>query len=100
MKKRRTTEPIYIIQKEFSTAAINKHNVDTTVQYVFIIYFSVLCTVYGKVVNLLNELPHVLTECFTARPLTLSMTVERMGAGMLLVTADEGTQRKAYVKCW
>lgn len=41
--------------------------------------------------NLLDELSHVLTQCFTARPLTLSMTVERMGAGMLLMTVDRDT---------
>ena len=37
-------------------------------------------------VNLLDELAHVLTQCFTARPLTLSVAIEWMGAGMLLVT--------------
>lgn len=36
--------------------------------------------------NLLDELSHVLTQCFTAGPLALSVAVERVGAGMLLVT--------------
>ena len=29
-------------------------------------------------VNLLDELSHILTQCFTARPLALSMSIERM----------------------
>lgn len=47
-------------------------------------------------VNLLDELSHVLTQCFTARPLTLSMAVERMGAGMLLMTV--GRERDTHTK--
>lgn len=42
-----------------------------------------LLTVYS-----LDELSHVLTQCFAARPLTLSMTVKGMGAALLLVTVD------------
>lgn len=51
----------------------------------FNIFFSV-------VVFLLDELSHVLTQCFTARPLTLSMAVERMGAGMFLMTVDRDSK--------
>lgn len=46
--------------------------------------------------NLLDELSHVLTQCFTARPLTLSVTVERMGAGMLLMTVDRETHTQTF----
>lgn len=42
-------------------------------------------------VHLLDELSHVLTQCFTARPFTLSMAVQRMGAGMFLMTVDKHT---------
>lgn len=38
--------------------------------------------------DLLDELSHVLTQCFTARPLALSVAVEGVGAGMLLVTVE------------
>lgn len=44
--------------------------------------------------NLLDELSHVLTQCFTARPLALSMPVERMGAGMLLMTVTRERHTK------
>lgn len=39
----------------------------------------------------LDELSHVLTQCFTARPLALPVAVEWMGAGVLLVTAGRHT---------
>lgn len=53
------------------------------------------CVLYfWVVVNLLDELSHVLTQCFTARPLTLSMAIERMGAGMFLMTVDRERQRE------
>lgn len=39
--------------------------------------------------DLLDELSHVLTQCFTARPLALAVAVERVGAGVLLVTVGE-----------
>lgn len=42
--------------------------------------------------DLLNELSHVLTQCFTARPFALSMSIERVRASMLLMTAREKTQ--------
>lgn len=38
--------------------------------------------------DLLDELSHVLTQCFTAGPLALSVAVERVGAGMLLMTVE------------
>lgn len=47
---------------------------------------------FGLVSNLLDELSHVLTQCFTARPLALPVAVERMGAGVLLVTVRQETQ--------
>ena len=54
-----------------------------------IISVSVVC-LYASCItfldNLLDELSHVLTQCFTARPFTLPMPVEGMGAGMLLMT--------------
>lgn len=46
------------------------------------------CIIFRLVGNLLDELSHVLTQCFTARPLALSMAVERMGAGMLLMAVE------------
>lgn len=68
------------------------------------IYETSICMIsYGFVaVDLLDELSHVLAQCFAARPLTLSMTVERMGACMLLVTVDRETHRdsKTGVKCY
>lgn len=50
-----------------------------------------------SVFNLLDELSHVLAQCFTARPLTFSMPIKRMGASMLLMTVqkDKG-KRKGY----
>lgn len=42
----------------------------------------------------LDELSHVLTQCFTARPLALPVAVEWMGAGVLLVTAGKETRTK------
>lgn len=44
--------------------------------------------------NLLDELSHILTECFTARPFTLSMPVKGMGTGMLLVTVPRARNTK------
>lgn len=43
------------------------------------------------VVNSLDELPHVLTQCFTTRPFTLSVAVEGMRAGMFFMTVDRHT---------
>lgn len=53
---------------------------------------------FWVVVNLLDELSHVLTQCFTAGPLTLSMAVERMGAGMLLMTVGRERHTKTTVR--
>lgn len=41
--------------------------------------------------DLLDELSYVLTQCFTARPLTLSMAIEGMGASVLLMTVERKT---------
>lgn len=61
-------------------------------------YFHLKSCIFWLVFNLLDELSHVLTQCFTARPLTLSMAVERMGAGMLLMTAERHAQKEKTVR--
>ena len=45
-------------------------------------------------VDLLDELSHVLTQSLTARPLALSMAIERVGASMLLVTTERERDRQ------
>lgn len=44
--------------------------------------------------NLLDELSHVLTQGFTAGPLALPMSIERVGASVLFVTAAEDRNRE------
>lgn len=45
--------------------------------------------IFWAAVYSLDELSHVLAQCFTTGPLALAVAVEGMGAGVLLVTVEE-----------